>query len=325
MQSHVHPRELVSAGHATNMRRESAFTCQACWVMELKHESYFIELPGSQAVLVADSPQEDYLKRSLIAVRKSSKRTVSRPWRVDVSGVSADNAPAKSPVRSPSKKSARTVRDRGLTREERRDQTRKRLFVAAAEIVGRHGYAEASIQEITRRAGVAMGTFYNYFGSRQDLLDQLLPTIGEEMFDHIRAALVDVNDEIAREEARFRAFFEFIALRPEFYRILHEAEQFAPEGHRLHMANISAGYNRALQRALGAGAIKGYESHELEVIAYILMAARDYVGMRFCQTRSGVKRLPDEVVRTYMRLLTEGLFNGSPTSRPSTSKKGRSP
>ena len=197
--------------------------------------------------------------------------------------------------------------------------------MAAAEIVGRHGYAEASIQEITRRAGVAMGTFYNYFGSRQDLLDQLLPTIGEEMFDHIRAALVDVNDEIDREEARFRAFFEFIALRPEFYRILHESEQFAPEGHRLHMANISAGYIRALQRALGAGAIKGYESHELEVIAYILMAARDYVGMRFCQTRSGVKRLPDEVVGTYMRLLTEGLFNGSPTSRPSTSKKGRSP
>ncbi len=209
---------------------------------------------------------------------------------------------------------------RGMSREERRDLTRKKLFDAAAEIVGRYGYAEASIQEITRRAGVAMGTFYNYFDSRQDLLDQLLPTIGEEMYSHIRTALSGVTDEVAREEVRFRAFFEFIALRPEFYRILHEAEQFAAEGFKLHMSNISAGYVRALERSCRSGVIKGYETSELEVVAYILMAARDYVSMRFCVSRAGVKRLPDEVVGTYMRLLTEGLFNGKPRKRASKDK-----
>ncbi len=260
------------------------------------------------------------MKRSLIAVGKSSRKTVGRTQREDASGVSFDPAPVSPPAGKP----ARMVRSRGMTREERRDQTRERLFVAAAEIVGRHGYAEASIQEITRLAGVAMGTFYNYFGSRQDLLDQLLPTIGQEMYAHVRASLIDVGDEVAREEARFRAFFEFIAIRPEFYRILHEAEQFAPEGHRRHMTNISAGYIRALERAVGAGAIRGYESHELETVAYILMAARDYLGMRFCFTRAGVKRLPDEVVGTYMRLLTEGLFNGGAGRRRNTSEKGRS-
>ncbi len=255
----------------------------------------------------------------MTSVANSSVKAESRPRRA----VAAVGPAEGEAVKLPSKKSLRVARSRGMTREQRRDLTRSKLFVAAADIVGRYGYAEASIQEITRRAGVAMGTFYNYFESRQDLLDQLLPTIGEEMYAHIRTTLTDITDEVAREEARFRAFFEFIAMRPEFYRILHEAEQFAPEGHRRHMANISSGYIRALQRALGSGAIKGYETAELEVIAYILMAARDYVSMRFCVTRAGVKRLPDEVVGTYMRLLTEGLFNGRrPRKRSAGEKTG---
>ena len=40
-------------------------------------------------------------------------------------------------------------------------------------IVGELGYAGASVALITARADVAQGTFYNYFESRQDLLDQL--------------------------------------------------------------------------------------------------------------------------------------------------------
>src|SRR6202008_1120179 len=38
---------------------------------------------------------------------------------------------------------------------------------------------------LTRRAGVAQGTFYNYFNSRQDLFDQLLPSMSNEMLAFI--------------------------------------------------------------------------------------------------------------------------------------------
>ena len=63
-----------------------------------------------------------------------------------------------------------------LTRVEKSEETRKALFDAAAKIVGKHGYEGASIARITSRAKVAQGTFYNYFTTRQDLLDQLLPS-----------------------------------------------------------------------------------------------------------------------------------------------------
>ena len=40
------------------------------------------------------------------------------------------------------------------------------------------------ISLITQRAGVAQGTFYNHFKTRQDLLDQLLPALGKDMLEH---------------------------------------------------------------------------------------------------------------------------------------------
>ena len=53
-------------------------------------------------------------------------------------------------------------------------------------MVGKYGYAEASVARITEEAGVAQGTFYNHFENRQELLDQLLPKIGTDMVYFIR-------------------------------------------------------------------------------------------------------------------------------------------
>src|ERR1700741_727023 len=74
-----------------------------------------------------------------------------------------------------------------LNRAERNAWTKRKIFDAATKIVGKYGYAEASVARITEEAGVAQGTFYNHFENRQELLDQLLPTIGLDMVRFIRA------------------------------------------------------------------------------------------------------------------------------------------
>src|SRR5690606_18903486 len=84
---------------------------------------------------------------------------------------------------------------RRMTRAERSDEIKRRLFEAAVKVVGRYGYAEASVARITQQAGVAHGTFYNYFENRQDLLDQLLPTLGHRMRAYIRDRQAEADDE----------------------------------------------------------------------------------------------------------------------------------
>src|SRR5712671_8208701 len=93
-----------------------------------------------------------------------------------------------------------------LNRVERNAWTKRKIFDAATRIVGKYGYAEASVARITEEAGVAQGTFYNHFENRQELLDQLLPMIGTEMVRFIRERTR--ADRAAMQEIdRFRAFF----------------------------------------------------------------------------------------------------------------------
>ncbi|MFX6296401.1 helix-turn-helix domain-containing protein, partial [Acinetobacter baumannii] len=81
---------------------------------------------------------------------------------------------------------AASVKVTKLNRVERNAWTKQKIFEAAARVVGRYGYAEASVARITEQAGVAQGTFYNHFVNRQELLDQLLPKIGVDMVRFIR-------------------------------------------------------------------------------------------------------------------------------------------
>ena len=195
-----------------------------------------------------------------------------------------------------------------LNRVERNAWTKRKIFDAATKIVGKYGYAEASVARITEEAGVAQGTFYNHFENRQELLDQLLPKIGVDMvrFIHERTGTA----KTAREEIeRFSAFFDFIRQVPEFLRILNEAEFFAPNGYQKHFDNISTAYVRILQRARDAGTIDSFSDEEFEAIVQILMGARGYLSRRYSYSGGKVTAVPNHVVSAYQKLVTRGLFN----------------
>src|ERR1700738_5165794 len=179
-----------------------------------------------------------------------------------------------------------------LNRAERNAWTKRKIFDAATKIVGKHGYAEASVARITEQAGVAQGTFYNHFENRQELLDQLLPNIGIDMVRFIRERTGTA--QAARQEIeRFGAFFDFIREVPEFLRILNEAEFFAPTGYQKPFDNISTAYVRMLKRARLAGSIDGFSDEEFEAIGQMLMGARGYLSRRYSYSGGAVTAVPD--------------------------------
>jgi AcrR family transcriptional regulator len=201
-----------------------------------------------------------------------------------------------------------------LNRVERNAWTKRKIFDAATKIVGKHGYAEASVARITEAAGVAQGTFYNHFENRQELLDQLLPKIGIDMVRFIRDRTGTA--QAARQEIeRFGAFFDFIREVPEFLRILNEAEFFAPTGYQKHLDNIVTAYVRILQRAREAGAIEDFSDEEFEAIVYMLMGARGYLSQHYSYSGGKVTAVPDHVISAYQKLMTRGLFVTSGKSK----------
>src|SRR5690242_7223977 len=63
----------------------------------------------------------------------------------------------------------------------RGEATKRRILDAAEEVFGESGYYEASVSEITRRAGVAQGTFYIYYHSKREIFEELVSDLGERL------------------------------------------------------------------------------------------------------------------------------------------------
>ncbi|OIV36405.1 TetR family transcriptional regulator [Mangrovactinospora gilvigrisea] len=56
----------------------------------------------------------------------------------------------------------------------RRAATRQRLYEAAVTLIAEQGFSATTVDEIAERAGVAKGTVYYNFGSKNELFEQLL-------------------------------------------------------------------------------------------------------------------------------------------------------
>lgn len=111
----------------------------------------------------------------------------------------------------------RTAREK--LRRARTEVYRQHILEAAEEVFASRGYADASMQEIGRRAGVSMGTIYGVFPSKEALLLGVLHWRGEEILRLVREA---VNSSVAALDALrelMRRYIEFFVSHPHFLRM----------------------------------------------------------------------------------------------------------
>ena len=74
-------------------------------------------------------------------------------------------------------------------RTERGRKTLRRLLEAAAAEFGERGFHEAAITGITQRAGVALGTFYTYFESKEEVFRALVRDMSRATRAHVAEAV----------------------------------------------------------------------------------------------------------------------------------------
>src|ERR1700753_2128332 len=58
-------------------------------------------------------------------------------------------------------------------REQTKAQNREAILNAAREVFGELGYELATVRDIIRRTGLAAGTFYNYYRSKEEVFAAL--------------------------------------------------------------------------------------------------------------------------------------------------------
>ncbi len=76
-------------------------------------------------------------------------------------------------------------------REQKKAETKQNLIDAAIELFMGYGPEEATVQAITKRAGVSTRTFHNYFERRDDVFAYYLHEVFEHFACRIREIAVD--------------------------------------------------------------------------------------------------------------------------------------
>ena len=189
-------------------------------------------------------------------------------------------------------------------RTERGRRTLRKLLDAAATEFADKGFHEASISGITRRAGVALGTFYTYYDSKDAIFRALVSDMSAGVGRAAREALDPGMGALEVERVALRAFLAFATEHKEIYRIIDEAEFVDPESYRTHYETIGARIEERLQRGGESGEfIRGLGAPE----AWALMGMNVFLGLRYVIWAREGDPDSDEIARGANALLASGI------------------
>jgi len=115
-------------------------------------------------------------------------------------------------------------------------RTREQLVAAARRVFERDGYAAARVADIAAAAGVAHGSFYTYFGSKQDVFLAVMREVGEQFRRAVAAppgeARTDAYQALDRANRRFLDVYRDNSV---IWALAEQVATIDPEIHRIRL------------------------------------------------------------------------------------------
>jgi AcrR family transcriptional regulator len=183
--------------------------------------------------------------------------------------------------------------------------TRERLLRAAQELIEEGGYAAASVAAIAGRAGVAAGTLYRHFDSKEELFVEVFRTVcsGEERAMRAAAAEMDGGEAVARLEQVLGTFAERALRNPRLaWALIAEPVDPLVDAERLaYRERYAAVIAEGLRAGIAAGELPA-QNVELTAAALVGGCGEALVGP--LSPVAGARPASDEVVsalRTFVR------------------------
>ena len=151
-----------------------------------------------------------------------------------------------------------------------RARTRELLLDAAVRVFARKGAGAAAIHEIAAEAGVANGTFYNYFETREALLEATSVRLAERLHLAVAASRTAVDDPAERVAIGCRRFVGQVTHDPVWaaalLRVWHSTSTPSARAADPLLADLRAGRRRGRLRY-------GSEAAALDLVQGTVLAA----------------------------------------------------
>jgi len=186
-------------------------------------------------------------------------------------------------------------------------ETLNRILSAAAQEFYEKGYHNASINDITRGAGVALGTFYVYFDSKYDLYKFLLLQCSHMIRKHLNQAISGCKDRREAEEVGLREWLKFVQKNRYMYHVIWESLYIDKQLFEDYYKTFSQAYIRGIEAAKERGESRSEISSD--VLAWTLMGASNFLGLNWGLFQDYSTEF-EQVVQSFMEILCGGIFSG---------------
>ncbi|MFN3584245.1 TetR/AcrR family transcriptional regulator [Phenylobacterium sp.] len=169
-------------------------------------------------------------------------------------------------------------------REQTKVQNRQAILDAAREVFGELGYDQATVRDIIRRTGLAAGTFYNYYRSKEEVFAALADD-GARRFAPVlktlRASGADFETFVRQAIA---AYFGFLADEHTSWMAKRPPGEPQPhvQGETPEMAAVFAEVRDAIVEAIAAG---GEPASDPDYMAAACIAIAREIGDKMLERR----------------------------------------
>src|SRR4051794_959080 len=190
-------------------------------------------------------------------------------------------------------------------RTARGERTLRKILNAARDEFGESGFSDSSIVGITQRAGVALGTFYTYFDSKEAVFGAVIRDMSSQVRDQVAPAFEGAADALDGERRALESFLRFARTHRDVYRIVDEAEFVEPAAYREHYETTAKRIAARLAGGRDQGEIASDLSNEdIDMLAWAIMGANVFLGLRFAVWSSAD---PARVADVTSHMLRHGL------------------
>jgi AcrR family transcriptional regulator len=108
---------------------------------------------------------------------------------------------------------------RAAAREARESVYREHILAAGEKVFAQQDFDAAKVQDISRLAGLSMGSIYALFPSKEHIYASIIETRGNELLELVQGIVAEEREPLAALEALATAYIEYFHAHPDFLRM----------------------------------------------------------------------------------------------------------
>jgi TetR/AcrR family fatty acid metabolism transcriptional regulator len=167
----------------------------------------------------------------------------------------------------------------------------EQIIQAAVRVFARKGYFSSRVSDIAREAGIAAGTIYLYFETKEDILITLFRDKMSVFVSSLRRAIADEPDAVAKVRRLVRLHFEMLEGDPDLAEVvqveLRQGQKFFRGASSQEIAAYFALIGSVLEEGVGQGHFKS--DLPVKVATKMLFGAMDQMATSWVLGKRGYR------------------------------------